>query len=178
MNRINKTEIEGLYLIDTFSFSDNRGKLIKPFTNLFFDNHSLNLSFKETWFTQSHKNVIRAMHMQVGPKGCEKLISVIKGSVFDVIIDLRKDSPTFLKTQSFLLSSSKPHALYIPQNCGHGYKVLEDDTITMYMATNTHDDKNDVGILWDSFGFDWKINNPILSDRDLQLPTLEDYLKK
>ncbi len=178
MNRIKQTKIEGLYIINTLSFSDNRGKLVKPYSLNFFEDKSLDFNFKEIWFTLSKKDVIRAMHMQVGPKKCEKYVSVIKGSVLDVIIDLRKDSSTFMTIESFLLNSSTPQALFIPANCAHGYKVLEDDTITMYMATEVHDEQNDIGIKWNSFGFDWAIISPILSARDLILPTLDEYLKK
>ena len=177
-NKVIETKISNLLLIDTLSFSDNRGKLIKPFSINFFENLDLNLNFKETWFTQSSKDVIRAMHMQLGTKACEKFISVISGSVIDVIIDLRKDSDTFLKTEYFELKGSIPQALYIPIGCAHGYKVLEDNTITMYMATDVHDQKNDIGIRWDSFGYDWKIKKPIISERDLELPLLQEYLNK
>lgn len=176
MSRIKQTFINGLLIIDTLSFKDERGELIKPFSQLFFDSKEQKPVFKETWFTISHKNVIRAMHMQVGPKRCDKLVSVLQGSVLDVVIDLRKGSRTFNQTFSITLDSNSHLALYIPEDCAHGYKVLTDNTITMYMATETHDAQNDVGIKWDSIGFDWEVDNPIVSLRDQELPDLKDYI--
>jgi dTDP-4-dehydrorhamnose 3,5-epimerase len=167
---ITKTKIEGLYVIDALKFSDLRGDLIKPFSKGFFKDSNNNTSFDETWFTKSHKNVIRAMHMQVGPLACEKLVSVINGAVLDVILDTRKDSRTYGETFEIELTDDNRKSLYIPIGCAHGYKVLIENTITMYMATQVHDANNDVGYRWDSFGFDWGIKDPILAEKDLKLP--------
>ena len=171
---IRKTKIEGLYIFEGLLFSDIRGDLIKPFSKTFFTDFpiDINIDIKETWFTKSKKNVIRAMHLQIGPKACEKIVSVINGAVLDVILDIRKDSPTYGKTFEVELNDINNKVLYIPKGCAHGYRVLEDNTITMYMATETHDPENDIGIRWDSFGYDWNLKNPILSDKDLKLPKL------
>jgi len=177
MNSLKQTQIAGLLLIDTLALKDNRGKLIKPYSQHFFGEEMLHFKVKETWFTHSKKDVIRAMHMQIGPLSCQKYISVISGSVIDVVIDLRKDSPTFMNVVTNILDGSLPQALFVPADCAHGYRVLEEDTITMYMANEVHDEKNDIGIRWDSFGYDWGITTPILSAKDLILPTLADYLK-
>lgn len=176
MNRIKQTLINGLLVVDTLSFKDNRGELVKPFSQLFFESIEIEPHFKETWFTISHKNVIRAMHMQVGSKSCTKLVSVIQGSIIDVIIDLRKDSATFKEIFSIKLDSNSHLALYIPQGCAHGYKVLIDNTITMYMATEVHDEQNDIGIKWNSIGFDWGSDIHIVSPRDQELPDLNHYI--
>jgi len=175
MNRIEKTTIDGLYLIHGGKYPDLRGNLIKPFSfDYFKEQHKLNLNFKETWFTNSHKNVIRAMHLQIGEFACEKLVSVIKGSVLDVVLDVRKNSETYGQWYEIELNEHKSMALYIPKGCAHGYKVLQEDSITMYMATEINVPKDDVGIRWDSFGYDWKIRNPILSEKDENLPLFED----
>lgn len=169
--KINETFIDGLFLIEFNQFSDLRGALIKPFTEKEFKKiPNINLNFKETWFTKSKLNVIRAMHLQIEPVACEKLVSVIQGEVLDVILDLRKDSKTYGKYFETILSDKNPKSLYIPKGCAHGYRVLADDSIVMYMATDIHYAEHDLGIRWDSFGFDWKIQNPILSDKDLNLP--------
>tara|TARA_B100001059_G_C17631998_1_gene474911 strand:+ start:110 stop:637 length:528 start_codon:yes stop_codon:yes gene_type:complete len=170
--RIKKTKIDGLFLIEGLHFFDERGQLLKPFSESFKENspHLINTTFKEVWFTKSHKNVIRAMHLQTGVLACEKLVSVINGGVLDVILDVRKESKTFGEYLSFELNDTKSKSLYIPKGCAHGYKVLKNNTITMYMATEIHDPKNDTGIKWDSFGFNWDIDNPIISERDKILP--------
>ena len=176
--KIQQANIEGLLVIDSLLFNDSRGTLIKPYSEEFFNSiEDLNLNFKEVWFTKSFKNVIRAMHLQTGPKACEKMVSIIEGSVLDVVIDLRKDSASFLKIYSLILDAATPKSLYIPKGCAHGYKVLTDRTLVMYMATETHDTAHDTGIKWDSIDFDWEIEEPILSFKDLHLPILEDFLK-
>jgi dTDP-4-dehydrorhamnose 3,5-epimerase len=169
--RIKETNLNGLYLIEGFSFHDDRGALIKPFSLSFFgENFKENLAFKEVWFTKSHKDVIRAMHLQVGEFACEKLVSVINGAVLDVVLDIRVKSPTYGKYYEIELNDINNYALYIPKGCAHGYKVLLDNSITLYMGTEINIPKDDIGIRWDSFGYDWKIENPILSDKDLNLP--------
>lgn len=176
--RIGHTKIEGLFVIDGFRFNDLRGSLIKPYSKTFFEDSGLNinLDFKETWFTKSHKDVIRAMHLQVGQFACEKLVSVIQGSVLDVILDLRKESKTFSQTFELELNENNSKALYIPKGCAHGYKVLDDNTLTMYMATEVNVPKDDVGIRWDSFEYDWGLDNPIISVKDQELPIFSSLL--
>ncbi len=172
--RIEDTKLKGVYLINGVHFSDLRGDIIKPFSSVFFeDKKELNINFKETWFTKSHKDVIRAMHLQVGDFACEKLVSVIQGCVLDVILDMRKDSSTYGEWFEIELNETNPVAIYIPLGCAHGYKVLKDNTLTMYMATQIHVPKDDVGIRWDSFGYDWNCKQPILSEKDLNLPTFD-----
>ena len=173
--KIEETNIAGLFLIEALRFEDLRGELIKPFN---FDQYSkidVNLDFKETWFTKSKKDVIRAMHLQIEEMACEKLVSVINGSVVDVVLDLRPNSETYGNYFEIELNDKTPKALYIPQGCAHGYRVLENNTITMYKATKIHSAKHDLGIKWDSFGYDWNIKDPILSDKDLNLIEFKDY---
>jgi len=174
---IQYTHIEGLLVFDGFNFTDLRGSLIKPYSKSFFKdfNNDINLDFKEVWFTKSKKNVIRGMHLQVGEYACEKIVSVIQGKVLDVILDIRKNSKTFGKVFDIELSDDNNKAIYIPIGCAHGYKVLDDNTITMYMATEINMPKFDVGIKWNSFGYDWNIENPIISDKDSNLPSFDSF---
>lgn len=167
-----ETNIKGLYVVEGKKFEDLRGALIKPYSTDFMP-ENINLDFKEVWFTRSSLNVIRGMHLQVAPFACEKYVSAIEGKVMDVILDLRKDSPTYGQTFKTILSSDEIKGLYIPKGCAHGYKVLTDKSIVMYMATEVNVGKCDIGIKWDSFGFDWEISNPILSDKDLNLEPFE-----
>ncbi|HOK17086.1 MAG TPA: dTDP-4-dehydrorhamnose 3,5-epimerase family protein [Defluviitoga tunisiensis] len=176
--KIEETSIEGLFILkDLPSFKDIRGKLFKPYSSSFFANEkNLNSEMKELWFTFSKRDVIRGMHLQIGEFACEKIVSVIKGKLQDVIIDLRKDSKTFRQVFELVIEEQDNKAIYIPKGCAHGYKVLEDDTITMYIATDVHSQKDDVGIRWNSFEYDWKIEYPIISEKDSLLPTLEEFL--
>lgn len=173
--KVTATSIEGLFVIEALRFEDLRGELIKPFNFNSYKELNVNLDFKETWFTKSKKNVIRAMHLQIGDMSCEKLVSVINGSVIDLVLDLRPESKSFGKYFEIELNDKTPKALYIPKGCAHGYKVLEDNTITMYSATKVHSAEHDLGIRWDSFGYDWNISNPILSEKDLNLIEFKDF---
>ena len=172
---IHETKIKGLFVIEAIYFEDLRGALIKPFNFDQYDKLGVNLDFKETWFTKSKKDVIRAMHLQIEEMACEKLVSVINGSVLDVVLDLRIDSETYGEYFEIELNDKTPKALYIPKGCAHGYKVLENNTITLYNATKVHSAQHDLGIKWDSFGYDWKIINPILSEKDKSLIEFKNY---
>jgi len=172
------TPIEGLYTITLHSFQDLRGELLKPFNTGNYHtgiSNDINLNIKETWLTKSKKDVIRAMHLQAGEYACEKIVSIIQGKVHDVILDIRENSPTYGKYFDIILDETSPKALYIPIGCAHGYKVLTDNSIVLYMATQLHVAKDDIGIRYDSFGFDWKIDNPILSEKDKNLPLFGEY---
>lgn len=179
--KFSSTPINGLYVIELNPFNDLRGQLLKPFNAIQFAENSpteINIDIKEVWFTKSKLNVIRAMHLQVGELACEKIVSVIKGKVLDVILDIREDSSTYGKVFEIELSEDSPKALYIPIGCAHGYKVLQDESIVMYMSTQNHSAKDDVGIDYKSFGYDWKIENPIISEKDKNLPAFGSYKYK
>ena len=168
-----ETNIKGLFVIETKIFDDQRGQLLKPFGSSFYLNNignDVNIKIKEVWFTKSKLNVIRAMHLQTGDFACEKIVAIIQGKIHDVILDIRKDSATYGNVFDIELSENSPKALYIPIGCAHGYRVLSDNAIVMYMATQEHSPKDDTGIKYDSFGFDWGIENPIISEKDANLP--------
>jgi dTDP-4-dehydrorhamnose 3,5-epimerase/CDP-3, 6-dideoxy-D-glycero-D-glycero-4-hexulose-5-epimerase len=163
--------IEGVKIITLKQFNDERGQLLKPFIKSFFL-EKFNFDTKEVWFTFSKKNVVRAMHMQVAPKPSNKIIGLIQGAVTDVLLDTRKNSPTYGQTESFDLIHSEDSLtfLFIPVGVSHGYKVNQENSIVMYLGDEYHDGNSDVGFKWNSFGFNWQIENPIISERDLTLP--------
>jgi dTDP-4-dehydrorhamnose 3,5-epimerase/CDP-3, 6-dideoxy-D-glycero-D-glycero-4-hexulose-5-epimerase len=165
-----KSEIKGLNIITGSKFIDLRGMLLKPYS---IDFLPLDIDFhiKEVWFSKSVKNVIRGMHLQIKPFECEKIISVIDGIVEDVVLDLRANSKTYGTYFSIVLSDENALSLLIPGGCAHGYKVLSEKAIVMYLGNEINVPRCDVGIRWDSFGYDWKIEKPILSKKDMKLPT-------
>ena len=163
--------IEGVKIITLKQFNDERGQLLKPFIKSFFL-EKFNFDTKEVWFTFSKKNVVRAMHMQVAPKPSNKIVGLIQGAVTDVLLDTRKNSPSYGQSESFDLSHSTENLnfIYIPVGVSHGYKVNQENSVVMYLGDEYHDANSDVGFKWNSFGFDWQIENPIISERDLKLP--------
>ena len=114
------------------------------------------------------------MHFQTPPAEHDKVVYVSKGSIIDVVVDIRTNSKSYGQYCSFELSDSKGAFLYIPIGCAHGFLSLEDNTIVNYMQTSVYNAACDCGIRYDSFGFDWGVENPTLSDRDQSFPTLSN----
>ncbi|SJZ57930.1 dTDP-4-dehydrorhamnose 3,5-epimerase [Cetobacterium ceti] len=173
-----KTDIEGVFIIENKIFKDERGQFIKTFNSEIFKNNGIDISFLESYYSISNKDVIRGMHFQLPPEDHSKLVYVIKGSVLDVVLDLRRNSKTFGKSIFVNLSEENKRSLYIPKGLAHGFKSLEDNTVMVYNVSTGYDNKSDYGILWNSFGFDWKIENPILSKRDKEFETFNEFFKK
>jgi dTDP-4-dehydrorhamnose 3,5-epimerase/CDP-3, 6-dideoxy-D-glycero-D-glycero-4-hexulose-5-epimerase len=172
---IEKTELEGVYIINNFNASDDRGLFVKTFNKDLFTNNNLEFSIRESYFSVSKKNVIRGMHFQLPPHDHEKLVYVPKGSIIDVVLDLRKNSKSFKKFLSIELSSENRKSLFIPKGLAHGFMSLEEDTITVYNVGTEYDSKSDFGIKYDSFSFDWEVENPIISNRDLQFDAVNEF---
>ncbi|HFU74885.1 MAG TPA: dTDP-4-dehydrorhamnose 3,5-epimerase [Arcobacter sp.] len=170
-----KTEIEGLYLIKPKILEDNRGKFIKTFHLDTLKDHGLQGDFKEGYYSMSQKNVLRGMHFQTSPEDHEKLVYVPRGSILDVVLDIRKNSPTYGKYVSQQLNADNGYIFYIPKGCAHGFLSLEDNTNVTYMQTTMYAPNNDGGINCHSFGFDWGIKNPIVSERDLSFDNFSDF---
>lgn len=170
-----KTEIKGVYIIENKAFSDERGKFVKFFNESVFKSKGLCVDFKESYFSVSAKDVIRGMHFQLPPHDHEKLVFVPYGEIVDVILDLRKDSQTYGQHISVELSADNNRAIYIPRGLAHGFKSMQDGTITVYNVATEYAPESDAGISWDSFGFDWVIDNPIISERDKKFVNLSKF---
>ncbi len=168
-----KTMIDGVYIVQQDVHKDGRGSFVKNFQKKEFLSKGLEHDFKESYYTRSKEDVIRGMHFQLAPYDHAKLVTIIQGTIVDVILDLRKNSPTFKKHISVELSRENRKSIYIPKGCAHGFSVLSDSAIAYYMTTVEYEPKFDKGIRFDSFGYDWGIPNPILSDRDINFPPLD-----
>uniref|UniRef100_UPI0035632619 dTDP-4-dehydrorhamnose 3,5-epimerase family protein n=1 Tax=Ilyobacter sp. TaxID=3100343 RepID=UPI0035632619 len=112
-----KTELKGVFIIETFHAEDERGSFTKTYNKKFFKENKLCSKFKESYYSVSKKDVIRGMHFQLPPHDHEKLVYVIKGKIIDVILDLRKKSETYGKYISIELSEENRHSIYIPKGC-------------------------------------------------------------
>lgn len=172
-----ETGLAGAYLIKIEKICDQRGYFARTFCREELKAHGLNdnivqcsLSFNEK------KGTLRGMHFQKKPCEEDKMVQCLKGAVYDVIIDLRKDSPTFLKWQGFCLNEENRHILYIPKGFAHGFKTLEDKTELFYQMTEFYNPEASAGIRFDDplFGIKWpESRDLIISGRD---SSYEDYV--
>lgn len=170
-----KTDFEGLFIINHQILGDSRGAFIKKYNADSFEENGVFFDLKEQYYSLSQKNVVRGMHFQVPPYDQCKLVYVIRGSVLDVALDIRKESPTYGQCFSYVLRGSENTSLFFPKGFAHGFKSLEDDTLMMYNVSSCYSREHDCGIRWDSIGFDWNIETPVLSARDRTFPALKDY---
>lgn len=170
-----ETDLLGVYIIEPKTYKDNRGIFRKIFHDSEFKENGIDLVFNESFYTVSGKNVIRGMHFQVPPHDYCKLVYVPDGEILDVILDLRRDAPTFGKSISIRLSSESARQVYIPKGFAHGFAVLSDCATVTYLQTAMHSPEHDFGIRWNSFGYDWSIENPVLSERDRNFPALDEF---
>jgi dTDP-4-dehydrorhamnose 3,5-epimerase len=173
--RIENTVIEGVFVINNFNASDDRGLFVKTFNKEVFENNNISFSIRESYFSISQKDVIRGMHFQMPPHDHEKLVYVPKGAILDVIVDLRKESTTYLQHISLELTASNFKSIFIPKGCAHGFKSLQEDSFTVYNVATEYNPLFDNGINYDSFDFDWQIEKPIISKRDLDFLKLHEF---
>jgi dTDP-4-dehydrorhamnose 3,5-epimerase len=170
-----ETAIHGLKILEPKIFEDERGRFIKTYTETFFQSNGLDIAIKESYYSLSHKNVIRGMHFQTPPHDHIKIVYVAFGKILDVVLDLRKNSPSYGNFFTIELSDTNGKILIIPKGLAHGFKSLQDNTNVTYMQTTEYAPLNDHGIRYDSFGFDWGIDNPTISDRDKSFVSFEAF---
>ena len=174
MNIIN-TPFDGLFILETLNYQDNRGCFQKIFNYDYFKDHGLDTDFQEFYFSISQKNVLRRMHFQLPPCEHTKLVYVSKGKIKDVVVDIRRKSQTYGHVFSTELDSVKGRYLYIPKGFAHGFLSLENDTIVNYAQNSCYSKQHDSGIIYNSIDFDWKVSKPIVSGRDLTFERLENF---
>lgn len=175
-----KLELDGAYLISSFHAGDERGSFTKCFEKDIYAKAGIELTPNETFVSASARNVIRGLHFQIhNPQA--KLVCIVTGRVWDVIVDLRSKSKTFGKWTGIELSAENHRSLYIPRGFAHGFAALEDNTVMLYQCDGVYDKETDSGIRFDDpeIGITWPINDSkaIYSERDSQLMSLRDYMK-
>lgn len=173
---IKKTSFEGLLVLQTVNFQDNRGGFQKLFNYDFFKDNGLDCDFKEFYYSVNKANVVRGMHFQTPPFDHTKVVYVSKGRIKDVVVDIRKNSANYGKCFSIELDDQKGQYLYIPKGFAHGFVSLEDGSVVNYAQTTCYFKDNDCGIDATSIGFDWEVENPIRSGRDLTFPKLSEFV--
>lgn len=175
--RIMETNLEGLYVIKPDVFGDHRGWFTESYSKIKFDDLGIEYDFVQDNHSYSSKaGVLRGLHFQNNPKAQTKLIRCTKGKILDVVVDLRKNSSTFLKWYSVELSDENFLQLLIPKGFAHGFLTLTDDVEVQYKVDQYYSKEHDRSIRFDdpSMGIDWGIDSPILSDKDSSAPLLVD----
>ena len=163
---IKEIALSGPKLIELPAFKDDRGLFVKTFQDSVFQKSGIRFELKESYFSISHKDVIRGMHFQLPPHQHSKIVFCPKGAILDVLVDLRKGSPSYGQFCTEVLSEENHRALFIPEGFAHGFKSLTDGALTYYFVSSEYHKESDTGIRWDSFGFDWDCLKPVISQRD------------
>lgn len=172
-----KTSIDGLLIIKPDVFKDDRGYFYESYNKERFAKAGLMIDFVQDNESKSSKGVLRGLHFQKPPFAQGKLVRVIKGSVMDVAVDLRKDSPTYGKWESVVLTEENKLQFWIPEGFAHGFVALEDNTIFNYKCTNVYNKESEGSILWNDpdININWNIDNPILSEKDKISPLFKNF---
>lgn len=166
--RFEKFEISGPLLISPNVFEDSRGYFFESYSKQKYQDAGISDDFVQSNQSLSQKNVLRGLHFQSPPYAQSKLVRVIKGSVLDVALDIRKSSPTYGKHISVILSEENKKILYVPEGFAHGFLTLTDNTIFSYKCGNYYNKESESGIMWNDpdLNIDWGIENPIISEKD------------
>lgn len=176
--QIQEFEIPDLKLIKLKSFGDSRGFFVERFKRSLFTEMNLPIEFVQDNFSKSSRGVLRGLHYQWDqPQG--KLVTVTRGKIFDVALDIRHGSPSFGKYQTVELSGDEPAWFWIPPGFAHGFCVVSEDADLLYKCTTEYNPKGESGILWNDpqLNIPWVCTNPILSPRDTGMPEFSEYQK-
>ncbi len=169
--------LEGAFVLVPRVFYDHRGYFMESYNDRDFRELGLDLHFvqdNESWTEKA--GTIRGLHYQISPATQAKLVRCVRGSIFDVIVDIRPESPTFGKWSAVLLNDRNHKMLFVPVGFAHGFQSLVDDVIVSYKVTGFYSKEHDRAIRWDDprIGISWPLDNPILSQKDRNAPLLEE----
>ena len=171
------TSLEGVLIIKPNVFEDTRGYFFESYNKETFFSKGIREEFIQDNQSLSQKGVLRGLHFQNPPFAQGKLVRVIKGAVQDVAVDIRKASPTYGSSFSYILDEKNKHMMWIPSGFAHGFLTLEDQTIFAYKCTNVYNKSSEGSLKWDdpAFKINWLLTNPLLSEKDGQAPSFKDF---
>ena len=181
--KVTETGLKDCLLIEPQVFGDDRGYFLESYNHQkFAEQTGIDTVFVQDNRSQSDRGVLRGLHFQKGMYSQAKLVSVIRGKVLDVVVDLRSDSQTYGQTFSFILSSENKMQLFVPRGFAHGFSVLEDQTIFHYKCDNYYYKESEGGIIFNdpTLNIDWMLEESEirLSEKDKELPKLEEISKE
>ncbi len=174
---IEETFIKDLLILSPSVFADDRGYFLESYNKKTLAS-KLDLDLVQDNESMSQKDVLRGLHFQKPPFSQGKLVRVITGSVLDVVVDLRKESPTYGKHFKHILSDKNKTQLYVPKGFAHGFLVLEDNTIFSYKCTNYYHKEAEESLLWNdtALNIDWNIEHPIISEKDKNAENFANFV--
>jgi dTDP-4-dehydrorhamnose 3,5-epimerase len=181
--KIEQTPLKDCYIIHDTVFADERGYFFESFNQQKFENLTgLNVSFVQDNQSKSSRGVLRGMHYQLGTHSQAKLVRVLEGKVLDVVVDLRKESPSFGQSFSIELTATNHQQLFVPRGFAHGFVVLSETAVFFYKCDNFYNKESEGGFIYNdtTLNLDWKINEDevLLSDKDKALPNFEEAKNK
>ena len=171
-----KLNIPDVILVEPHSFTDDRGFFFESFKESDFFSNGIDKKFVQDNLSHSVNGVIRGLHFQKAPKAQAKLVTVLKGKIFDVAVDIRKNSPTYGKWVSEILSGGTHNLLYVPEGFAHGFCVISDEADVLYKVSNEYSQEHERSIIWNDpkLNIQWPIKKPIISNKDNKLSLLEN----
>ncbi|WP_456423186.1 dTDP-4-dehydrorhamnose 3,5-epimerase [Thermococcus sp.] len=175
-----RLKITDLILIKPKVFEDERGFFMETYKKPDFERAGIRGDFVQDNHSRSRYGVLRGLHFQREPYAQAKIIRCTRGVIYDVAVDLRKDSPTFGKWVGVILSEYNKWQLYIPRGFAHGFLVLSDVAEVVYKVDNVYAPDYEGGIIWNDLdiGIDWPIDDPIVSEKDRKWPTLREAIER
>jgi dTDP-4-dehydrorhamnose 3,5-epimerase len=178
--QIRETNLPGVFIIQPKIFEDPRGYFFESYNKKAFKEHGINAEFVQDNQSLSQKGVLRGLHFQNPPHAQGKLVSVTKGAVLDVAVDIRKNSSTYGKHVALELNEKNKTMMWIPEGFAHGFLTLEDNTIFTYKCTNFYNKESEGCLLWNdsNIGIDWGADQPLLSDKDKLGVSLNDFISE
>ena len=165
----------GCFEIRPRVLADDRGHFVKVFHEDIFREHGLATAYAEEYYSVSRRGVLRGLHFQTPPREHTKLVYCALGSVTDAVVDLRRGSPTFGEHLIFSLDAKLATAILIPAGLAHGFLADSEEAIMVYKVTSVYAPEHDSGIAWNSAGIPWRIDHPIVSERDRRLTPLSRF---
>ncbi|WP_405154083.1 dTDP-4-dehydrorhamnose 3,5-epimerase [Paenibacillus sp. FSL K6-0108] len=175
--KVTSSKLQGAVLLEPVVHGDHRGFFMESYNDQLMKKHGLHSHFiQDNQSLSAQPGVLRGLHYQLSPKSQTKLIRVISGAIYDVIVDIRHSSPTFGEWEGFILSEHNHRQLLVPKGFAHGFCTLVPNTQVLYKVDEYYSPENDRGILWSdsALGIDWPTSNPTLSDKDQRHPLLKD----
>lgn len=170
-----ETKLDGLVLLEPQVFGDERGFFVETFSKEAWAELGVDAEFVQHNHSRSGKGILRGLHFQTDP-GQAKLLRCARGAIFDVAVDLRRDSPTYGQWEGYVLDDERHRQLFVPVGFAHGFVVLSDVADVAYLVSSVYDPATEAGIAWDDpeVGVEWGVEDPVLSERDKTAPKLSE----